>query len=41
MDDADAGAARCNGVRKLDLLAIEHDPAAIRLIGAAKDFDQR
>ena len=41
MDNADAGAARCNGVRKFDLLAIEEYPAAIGLIGAAKDFDQR
>src|SRR5271154_2382241 len=40
MDNADAGTARCNGVRKLDLMAIEHYPTAIGLIGAAKDFDQ-
>jgi hypothetical protein len=41
MDDADAGAPRCHGVRKFDLMAVEQNPAAIRPIGAAKDFDQR
>ena len=41
MDNADAGAARCNGVGKLDFMAIEENPAPIRPIGAAKDSDQR